>query len=132
MIVCGASISGADAILLWIDSEGLQPIRGQKVHLQDGYDQIDVAKTAELFRQLFAENGTERIVVRKSSTSGQYPAGHMAFRVETLLVLSATCQVSFVSAQAVGAYLKKHVHEMPDGVKKYQQDAYNAVVVGLA
>jgi hypothetical protein len=132
VIVCGVSVAASEATLLWVDSESLQPIGGAKVELNDGYNRTDVLQTLELLRQLMAERKTEKILIRKSSTSGKFSAGHMSFRIEALLTVAAPCAISFLSAQGVVAHMKRTPHVMPDSLKKYQWDAYNAVIAGLA
>ena len=130
MIGCGISISGSEAVFIWVDIASgtvLQNMKA-KVQLSDPYAQNDIAQTSDLIRQLIAERKTDVVVVRKSSTSGKFPASNVAFRIETMICLASPVRVKFVSPQAVAAYAKANALEIPETVLKYQIDAYSALI----
>ncbi len=130
MIGCGVSISSNEAVFVWMDLTSgvlLQQAKA-KVALNDSYAQSDVIQTFDLIRQLIAERKTGLVAVRKSSTSGKFPASHVAFRLETLIALASPVEVRFISPQAIAAFVKKAEPVVPDVVLKYQTDAYLALV----
>lgn len=130
MIGCGISISGSEAVFIWVDlSSGvvLQHAKA-KVQLNDPYMQNDVVQTFDLIRQLIAERKTDLVVVRKSSTSGKYPALHTAFRLEAMIAISSPVEVKFISPQAVAHFVKKNEPKIPEIVLVNQRDAYLALV----
>jgi len=124
MILCGISISSSEATLVWLDDGSLQLIGAHKVLLTDPYDPEDLARTGELIRQFLVEKKTELVVVRKSSIAGKFGAGHIAFRLETVIAMSVPCDLAFVSPQSVAAFVKRENSVFPCGLKKYQQNAY--------
>lgn len=130
MIGCGISVSGSEAVFIWVDlSSGvvLQDAKA-KVQLNDPYKQNDVIQTFDLIRQLIAERKTDLVVVRKSSTSGKYPALHTAFRLEAMIAISSPVQVQFISPQAVANFVKNNGPRIPEIVLVYQRDAYLALI----
>jgi hypothetical protein len=128
MVTCGISIASSEAILVWVDAPSLRLLGGARVSLSDPYDKADLSRTCELVRQLLAEKRTELVVVRKSSTSGKFGASHVAFRLETIISLSTPCELAFVTAQSVAAFIRREEPTVPEELKKYQLDAYLAVV----
>lgn len=131
MIICGVSIASSEAVMVWVDASSFGVVGGSKVELLDPYDKKDLNRTAELFRQLIVEKKTGKVVVRKSSTSGKFSAGHVCFRLETLIAMSVPCDVVFISAQGVSAFVKREGPVFPEGLKKYQQEAYLAVMADM-
>lgn len=133
MIGCGISISGNEAVFVWVDLASgavLQDAKA-KVKLSDPYAQDDVVQTFDLIRQLIAERKTDLVVVRKSSTSGKFPALHTAFRIEALIAISSPVQGKFIAPQAIASFIKKNAPKIPEVVLVYQKDAYLALISGL-
>ncbi|MFC5578315.1 DUF3010 family protein [Lysobacter niabensis] len=128
MIVCGISIASSEAALVWVDTGAKQLVGSAKVSLADPYDRDDLARTGELVRQLLVERKTGLVVVRKSSVSGKFGAGHVAFRLETIIAISAPCNLEFVSSQSVAAFVKREVPDMPESLRKYQHEAFLAAI----
>jgi hypothetical protein len=133
MIACGVSIAASEAILVWIDGVTRAPLLGvaQRVSLQDPYSRQDLQQTSEVLRQLVTERKTDLIVIRKSSTAGKFRASHVAYRMETLLILAAGCEIRFTSAQAVASFVKREKPALPEALRAYQHDAYLAALAGL-
>jgi hypothetical protein len=130
MIGCGVSISGNEAVFIWVDLNSgsvLQQAKA-KVKLDDPYAQNDVIQTSDLIRQLIAERKTDFVIVRKSSPGGRFSASHMAFRLEAMIVISSPVPVRFISPQAVAAFEKKNPTPIPAVVFAYQKDAYSALI----
>lgn len=133
MIGCGISISGSEAIFVWVDLATRLVLQEAKarVKLNDPYSQGDVVQTSDLIRQLIAERSTDVIVVRKSSTSGKFSASHAAFRLEALIMMASPVDVRFISPQACSAFLKRSGFAVPASVLKYQSDAFLALVAAM-
>jgi len=130
MIGCGVSVSSSEAVFVWVDLPSgvlLQQAKA-KVQLNDPYMQGDVAQTFDVIRQLLAERKTGMVAVKKSSTSGKFPASHVAFRLEALIALASPVEVRFVSPQAIAAFVKTEQPEIPGALLKYQTDAYVALM----
>lgn len=128
MIVCGISIASSEATLVWVDSGARQIVGGAKVSLSDPYDRDDLGRTGELVRQFLVERKTELVIVRKSSVAGKFGAGHVAFRLETIIAMSAPCGLEFVSSQSVAAFVKREAPDMPENLRKYQHEAFLAAI----
>lgn len=128
MIICGISIASAEATLVWVDADSSHLIGGEKVSLADPYDREDLSRTSGLIRQLLVEKKTEIVVVRKSSTSGKFVAGHIAFRLEAIIAMSVPSELIFVSPQSTAAFEKRVVPTLPGNIRKYQRDAYMTAI----
>lgn len=131
MIVCGAALAGSEVVLVWIDSHSTAFVTGAKVRLDDPYSKTDTGQSADIIRRYLAENRTDLLAIKTASTSGKYPAGHVSFRLETLMLQVSPCDVIFVSPQTKAAKEKKRPIEYPGGLHKYQHDAYATAVISV-
>lgn len=131
MIVCGATLAGSEVVLVWIDANSNALLASAKVKLDDPYSKTDTGYSADIIRRYLAENRTELLAIKTASTSGKYPAGHVSFRLETLLLLVSPCSVTFLSSQTRAAKEKKHPIDYPGALHKYQHDAYATAVISV-
>jgi hypothetical protein len=80
-------------------------------------------KYAADLKQLFADYPATRIAIKDKPETGRMRAGASAMKMEGIFLLTAPCEVTFLSARAVAKAM-----ETASGVKEKYKDAYRAAV----
>lgn len=83
----------------------------------------DMKQYAADLKQLFADYPAMKIAIKDKPETGRMRAGAAAMKMEGVFLLTAPCEVVFMSARAVGKAM-----ETASGVKEKYKDAYRAAV----
>jgi len=114
-----------DDILVYID------MKIKKIELANDESQSDVDKYFESINSFLRSNKIEKVYIKKRAKKGNFAGGAVTFKMEAMIQLNDVCEVSFITAQSIGAYTKKNNVELPASLNKYQEQAYLASIVSL-
>ncbi|MDQ0996849.1 hypothetical protein QFZ34_002031 [Phyllobacterium ifriqiyense] len=135
MIVCGVDLKSSEARLVLVSVENndphLIPCKTKKLTLGDDKDSSAIKSFLQAIKTFAHENGVAVFAIKARAKGGQMGGGAISFKIETLFQLS-DCDVVFVNATALSKFSKTNLGGIPDGVLKYQYDAYRCGVFQLA
>ena len=106
-------------------------IEPRKIKLGDDESSALVKSFYDSFVNFVKDNHIDRIVVKKRAKKGKMAGGSVSFKLEGLIQLNGICEVLFVSGQKIAASNKKFPFVIPDGMNRYQENAFMAASVYL-
>jgi hypothetical protein len=126
MRICGIELKSNNLLLAVVEDNKYIDSKIKKIVLEDDEKQDSIRKFCNEFLLFLEENGIEKIVVKKRAKKGNFAGGAVTFKMEALVQLNPLCEVELISAQTISSFEKKNQIELPDGLKKYQEQAYLA------
>lgn len=124
MKICGIELKSNNIILSVIDNKEYQDIKIKKLTLDDDEKQESIRKFCNEFLLFLEKENIEKVVIKKRAKKGNFAGGAVTFKLEGLIQLNPLCEVELISAQAVAAFERKNKIELPNSLKKYQEQAY--------
>lgn len=134
--ICGVAFAGENAALVVLDALDnawdLVPSEPGKLTLSDPFDTGTVRHFQTAARAFLQEMGVEQVAIKKKPFRGKMAAGPAAFAMGTVFQVTTEVPLTFVTAQAVKAAMEGDGNQIPDGIKKYQEDAFGAALALVA
>ena len=131
MKICGVDIKGSEANLVIVESNGgnIAHINcaTRKMQLGDDTDCQSLRLFYDAIKTFAYENQIAAFSIKSRAKNGQMAGGAISFKIETLFQLSDTPTI-FVNPVALAKFGKTNMAGIPNGVYKYQQDAYRCAV----
>ncbi len=128
MLICGAEIAGNTIVLVFVDwaGDGWTIIQHEirKIGLENPTDQADVRSFKETFENLMTGLEVETIAVKARNETGKFSGSGTSFKIEGLVQLTKGVEVILISPKTVAAIIKKHPVAIPNGLYKYQHEAF--------
>lgn len=127
-MICGIDIQSNEAVLVLVTAEDgaaqISPRPIKKLALSHHHDATQMRQFMAAVESFFKENHVNEVVI-KERTGGLAAASGITFKIEALIQLSHP-SVSFVHGNTLRAFGKTNAGALPDGLLKYQREAYLA------
>ncbi|TIX45575.1 MAG: DUF3010 family protein [Mesorhizobium sp.] len=134
VIVCGVDLTASEArlALVSVKDDDPHPIscKTRKLSLGDDKDGSSVKALLQAVKTFAHEHGVDVFAIKARAKGGQMGGGAVSFKIETLFQLSDR-EVVFVNPVALSKFAKTNLGGIPDGILKYQEDAYRCGVYHL-
>ncbi len=128
--ICGIELKSSEAILVVIeitdDGYYFVDIDPKKIKLGDDESNALIKSFHDAVVNFSKDNHIDTLVIKKRAKKGKMAGGAISFKLEAIIQLNGVAEVSFVSGQGIAAANKKDPFEMPEGIKKYQENAFMA------
>lgn len=124
MKICAVELKSNNAILLILDNKKFVDLKIKKLILENDENQEDIRVFCNDFLLFLEQNEVEKIYIKKRAKKGNFSGGAVTFKMEGLIQLNPLCPVELISPQAISSFEKKNEIEFPEGLKKYQEQAY--------
>jgi len=136
MRICGIELKSNNTILTLVDMQGDDIVdyidmKIKKIVLEDDESRAEVISYKNSIDTFLKENSVEKIVIKKRAKKGTFSGGPVTFKMEGLIQLNTVCDVILISGQAISSYERKNPVDFPKSLKKYQEQAYLAVIASL-
>lgn len=133
MRVCGIELKSNYTVLTLVefssdDIVDYIDLKIKKITLEDDENQNSVVSYLEQINTFLNDNSVEKIVIKKRSKKGAFSGGAVTFKMEALIQLYSNAEVSLISATAISSYERKNEIQYPVSLKKYQEQAYLAIL----
>jgi len=133
MKICGIELKSNYTILTLVDfncdTRNIEYIdlKTKKITLEDDENQNSVISYDEQINEFFNENEVEKILIKKRAKKGNFSGGAVTFKMEGIIQLYKKAEVFLLSAQSISSYEKKNEIQIPNKLKKYQEQSYLAI-----
>ena len=128
MNICGIELKSNNVILSIIQINDNNVVfintKIKKLILDDDENKNSLLKLQDELDQFLENNKVEKIALKKRAKKGNFAGGAVTFKTETIIQLNTSCEVTFITSQAINKYSKNNVVEIPDELNKYQEQAY--------
>jgi hypothetical protein len=128
--ICGIELRASEAILAVLERNDNEvqfiDIEPKKIKLGDDESSALIKSFYDSVVNFSKDNHIDRFVIKKRAKRGQMAGGAVSFKLEALIQLNGSVEITFVSGQGIAAAHKKHPFEIPEGIKKYQETAFMA------
>ena len=134
MIVCGVDLKASEARLALVsvkeDSPHFTDLNTKKLTLGDDKDVKVIKAFLQAVKTFAHENRVDVFAIKARAKGGKMGGGAVSFKIETLFQIT-DCEVVFVNPTALSNFAKTNLGGLPDGLLKYQHDAYRCAVYQL-
>lgn len=124
MKICGIELRANNLIAVVLDNGKFMDLKTKKIILEDDEQQEDIRQFCNEFLLFLEENAIEKVVIKKRAKKGTFAGGAVTFKMEGLIQLNPKCIVELISAQSISNFERKNSIELPQNLKKYQEQAY--------
>lgn len=128
--ICGIELKSSEAILAVIEltDDGHQffDIEPKKIKLGNDESSEQVQSFYDAVVNFAKDNHIDTFVIKKRAKKGQMSGGAVSFKLEAIIQLNGVSGIEFVSGQGIAAAHKKDPFEIPEGINKYQENAFMA------
>lgn len=128
--ICGIELKSSEAILAVIEvtDDGYEfvDIEPKKIKLGNDESNELVKSFYDAVVNFSKDNHIDSFVIKKRAKKGNMAGGAVSFKLEAIIQLNGVAGVEFVSGQGIAAEHKKTPFEFPDGINKYQENAFMA------
>lgn len=128
--ICGIELKSSEAILAVIeltdDGYDFVDIEPKKIKLGNDESNDLVKSFYDAVVNFSKDNQIDTFVIKKRPKNGKMAGGAVSFKLEAIIQLNGVAEVDFVSGQGIASAHKKEPFEMPDGMNKYQENAFMA------
>lgn len=128
MRVCAIELKANNMILVVVKDGEYMELKVKKITLNDDEKQEDIRQFCNDFLHFLEEQEIEKVIIKKRAKKGTFAGGVVTFKMEGLIQLNPKCSVEFVSPQTMGAFEKKNEIIFPKELKKYQEQAFLALL----
>lgn len=137
MKVCGIELKSNYTILTLVnylsdDIVDYIDLKIKKIVLDDDENKNSVLKYFNDINTFFVDNKVEKIIIKKRSKKGAFSGGAVTFKMEGLIQLYSDAELELISSQAISSYEKKNNINFPNGLKKYQEQAFLSIISYLS
>ncbi len=126
--ICGIELKSSEAILVIVDCDDCQfvDVEPKKIKLSDDESCALIKSFYDSIVGYSKDNHIDTFVIKKRAKKGKMAGGSVSFKIEAIIQLSGAAEVKFVSGQGIAAAHKKQPFEIPEGIMKYQINAFMA------
>ena len=128
MRICGIELKSNQAILSVIEKEDdivtYIDMKIKKIALEEDESQDSIRAFCNDLLEFLINNQINQVVIKKRAKKGNFAGGAVTFKMEALIQLNPHCEVKLIAPQAISAYEKKNSIELPNVLKKYQEQSY--------
>ncbi len=128
--ICGIELKSSEAIMVVIefreDGYYFVDIDPKKIKIGDDESGELIKSFHDAVVNFAKDNHIDTFVIKKRAKKGQMAGGAVSFKLEAIIQLNGVAEVSFASGQGIAAENKKEPFDMPEGIKKYQENAFMA------
>ena len=128
--ICGIEIKSSEAILVVLEVENdnieFLDIETRKIKLGNDESNEMIKSFFDSVVNFVRDNHIDTIVIKKRMKKGTMAGGAISFKIETIIQLNGVSEVSFISGQAIAAANKREPFQLPENIKKYQENAFMA------
>jgi hypothetical protein len=128
MRICGVDLGGNSAHLVFVegDETGWRVLdcETKKMALENSTDPDEVKSFKRLFEVLVADFGVDVIAVKGRQETGRFAGSGTSFKIEGLIQLVEGSAVIVMSPNTLKAVLRRHPVTIPEGLYKYQHEAF--------
>ena len=128
MRICGIELKSNQAILSVIEKEDdivtYIDMKIKKIVLEEDESQDSIRAFCNDLLEFLINNQINQVVIKKRAKKGNFAGGAVTFKMEALIQLNPHCEVKLIAPQAISAYEKKNSIELPNALKKYQEQSY--------
>ncbi|MGM0564230.1 MAG: DUF3010 family protein [Pseudomonadota bacterium] len=128
--ICGIELKSSEAILAVIertdDDYYYVDIEPRKIKLGDDESSELLKSFHDAVVNFSKDNHIDSFVIKKRAKKGTMAGGAVSFKLEGVIQLNGVAKVEFVSGQGIAAAHKKAPFEIPEGLNKYQENAFMA------
>lgn len=128
MNICGIELKSNNMILVVLNEGKIVETKVKKIVLEDDEKQENIRQFCNEFLLFLEENSIEKVFIKKRAKKGTFAGGVVTFKMEGLIQLNPHCSVELVSSATICAYEKKNEVVFPMQLKKYQEQAYLALL----
>ncbi|SMP71396.1 DUF3010 family protein [Anoxynatronum buryatiense] len=129
-IICGIELKSSEAIFAlieWEDGEAKYlDTDPKRLQIADDECVVAVQSFLDAFRNFLQDNYIDQIVIKKRNKRGRLSGGAVTFKLEGLIQINGTVPVDFISGQGISAAQRRTPLEIPEEIKRYQEQAYLA------
>ena len=128
MRICGIAFEPTNAVIAIIEcsppyATTVVDSEIKRIPLDDHQDSDCLRSFTRTIEALIRDYAIDSIAVRKCTYSGKYQSGTPAIKMEALLqILDA--RIELLSPQTIASRCKSSAFTIPDGLNKYQHDAF--------
>ncbi len=124
MKICAIELKANNIILVLLDDNKYEDLKIKKITLENDELQDDIRKFCNDFLLFLEKNLVDKVVIKKRAKKGNFAGGAVTFKMEALIQLNPICEVELISAQTISSFEKKNEIVFPEGLKKYQEQAF--------
>ncbi len=124
MKICAIELKANNIILVLLDDNKYEDLKIKKITLENDELQDDIRKFCNDFLLFLEKNLVDKVVIKKRAKKGNFAGGAVTFKMEALIQLNPICEVELISAQSISSFEKKNEIVFPEGLKKYQEQAF--------
>lgn len=124
MKVCGIELKANNMLLVVLDGKEFIDLKIKKITLENDEEQENIRQFCNEFLLFLEHHSIEKIYVKKRAKKGTFSGGAVTFKMEGLIQLNPHCEVELVSSATISAYEKKYEIIFPQGLNKYQEQAF--------
>ena len=132
MKICAIDLNANNTILVVVEKNDdlidYIDLKIKKIELEDDEVQENIITYSKAINDFLQENQIEQVLIKKRAKKGAFSGGANTFKAEAILQLNSVCDVELISTQSINAFEKKNNIEFPSNLKKYQEQAYLAVL----
>ena len=138
MKICGIELKANNTILTVCNKDNTNDdivdyidLKIKKIVLEDDEKTEDIIDYNKKILDFIKENQIEKIIIKKRAKKGTFSGGAVTFKMEAILQLNPYCEVELISGQAISSYERKNDISLPSSLKKYQEQAYLAILSSI-
>ena len=135
MKICAIDLKANNTILVVVEKNDKKiqyiDLKIKKIELADDEVQENIISYFKAINDFLQENQIKQVLIKKRAKKGSFSGGSNTFKAEAIIQLNTVCKVELISAQTINAFEKKNNIEFPKNLKKYQEQAYLAVLAFL-
>jgi hypothetical protein len=124
MKICGIELKANNLILAVMQDDQYIETKTKKITLENDEEQNGIRTFCNDLLVFLESEQIEKVIIKKRAKKGNFAGGAVTFKMEALVQLNPFCEVELISPQSISAYEKKNNTEFPDGLKKYQEQAF--------
>ena len=132
MKICAIDLKANNTILVVLEKNNEQikylDLKIKKIELEDDEIQDNIIAYSKAINDFLQENQIEQVLIKKRAKKGSFSGGANTFKAEAIIQLNTVCAIELISTQSINAFEKKNNIEFPSNLKKYQEQAYLAVL----
>ncbi len=136
MKICAIDLKANNTILVVLEKNNNKieyiDLKIKKIELEDDEIQENIISYSKTLNNFLQENKIEQVIIKKRAKKGSFSGGANTFKAEAIIQLNSVCRVELISSQSINAFEKKNSIELPNNLKKYQEQGYLSALTFLS
>jgi hypothetical protein len=134
--ICAIDLKANNTILVVLEKNNNKieyiDLKIKKIELEDDEIQENIISYSKTLNNFLQENKIEQVIIKKRAKKGSFSGGANTFKAEAIIQLNTVCRVELISSQSINAFEKKNSIELPNNLKKYQEQGYLSALTFLS